>query len=154
MKKFKDLKKEVREICVKNNACKDEYKRILDSKNKKEMLQVIKDNVSWCYYNAKGLISVDMLDNYGTSLCEKLGIYYKGEVEKIKDKSTLVFLGNFKVKMLGNSTVTEMWGNSMVRKFYGNTPIEIGGNCCVVNLKTKEVFVGSELKIITKTKIR
>ncbi|MBS9774744.1 MAG: hypothetical protein KGV59_06270 [Tenacibaculum sp.] len=118
---FKKLKEIYINICKDNDACISETKRVLKSENKKELLQFVKDNAIWCRsYNA---ITIELLDAFGEDLCNELGIYYKGVKDKIKNQKDLLFLGNFKCKILDNSTVTEMLDNSTVTKMLGNSTV-------------------------------
>ncbi len=118
---FKELKEIYINICKDNDACSSETKRVHNSKNKKELLQVVKDNDVWCKNN--NAITVELLDAFGEDLCKGMGIYYKGVEKEITDKKDLLFLGNFKCEMFDNSTVTKMFDNSTVTKMWNNSTV-------------------------------
>ena len=134
MKSFKEVKEAVITSVKEYNPCKDDFKRVLESKNKKELLSILKDNAYWCFQETKS-ITIEILDMFGEKTCNELGIYYKGVEEKINNKKDLLFLGSFKCKMLNNSTVTEMLNNSTVTKMFGNSTVtEMFGNSTVAKM--------------------
>ncbi len=127
---FKELKDIYVNICKENDACKSETKRVLSAENKRELLQVVKDNAVWCKEN--NAITTDLLDAFGEDLCKEFGIYYKGVEKEINNKKDLLFLGDFRCEMLNNSTVMKMLNNSTVMKMYGNSTVtEMWGNSTV-----------------------
>ena len=123
MKTFEEIKAEILRLGTLRSACSGEFARAVNSTNIDELMQVVKDNFSWCYNN--GIATTEILDAIGESKVNEFGIYYKGEVERLKDLKGLYFCGAFKVKYLENSQVSEMWGNSQVSVMRGNSQVSV-----------------------------
>ena len=126
MKSFKYIKDFYINLCIVNNSCKDEFYRVTLSKTKKQLLKVVKDNIVWCRGN--NAVSVEILDWFGLKICNDLGIYYKGIEEKISNKQNLLFLENFKCKMLDNSQVGKMLDSSQVGEMWGSSTARLPNN--------------------------
>ena len=140
MKTFKELKKYFKDAGKRASACTSEYHRVLQSKTKSELLAVIKDNFRWCFEN--GCVSPDILDWFGQDVVENAGIYYKGVVPEIKDKTGVVLAFDAVVerlsdnavvkKMYDNAVVQEMLASSVIKEMYDNTVVgEMWGNAVV-----------------------
>ena len=98
---FNELKQDVLDRAKKCRACQPEYKRAYSSESKRELLQVIVDNLIWAY-KEKMLDTQYMIEHF-SDLFEEFGIYTTGQHE-FKDKS---------VTLLGSSSATiETWGSS------------------------------------------
>jgi hypothetical protein len=94
---------------------------------------VVKDNINWCY--GTDILSVKTLDVFGEKLCNELGIFYKGVVDRIEGREDLFFLHDFRVEMLDNSTVTKMLDNSTVTKMLDNSTVtEMWNNSTVTEM--------------------
>ena len=98
---FNELKEDVLKRAKAANACTDEYKRAYKAETKEELLQVIVDNVIWCYQN-KMLDTPYMLEHF-IDLFDQFGIYATGH-HCIENKNTI---------LIGDSSATiETWDSS------------------------------------------
>ncbi len=98
---FNELKQDVLNRAKESRACDSQYKRAYKSETKEELLQVIIDNIFWCY-RSKMLDTIYMLNNF-SELLEDFGIYATGNHE-IENKSVI---------LLGSSSATiETCGSS------------------------------------------
>ncbi len=104
--KMKELQNKIVELAKKHSACAEPLRLATEAKTESELLQVVKDNFSWCY--SRQVITPEILDEFTPELLIEFGIYHKGTLPKIENKKGLIFCGTFTVNMLGNSTVTEM----------------------------------------------
>ncbi len=143
---FKKLKNRIVESCKNNSACQDEFKRVLNSKNKSQLLTVLKDNFAWSY--PRGILNTKIFDAFGEKLCASKGIYYKNEILSIKNQNAIILCGDVIVKMLGNSTVTEMWGNSTVRTWHEITPETKGTSFCIIDYSRKKIIAGKDFELV------
>jgi len=121
MKQFKKIKEEFIEKCKDNGACQEEFKRILNSKNKKELITVIADNFNWCYFNK--VVDSEFFDSIGEKIVNSSGIYYKGEIKVIESKEIIALCGDVVIGVLKNSRVNEMRGNSRVNEMRGSSRV-------------------------------
>ena len=147
MKTFQEIKEQIITMAKKAGACEGQFKRVLNSENEQDLMRVIKGNISWCYNNLDLILMLDLFD---INLCVEFGIYHKGEIESITNKKGLIFLGDFKCKMLDNSQVSEMMGNSQVSVMRGNSQVgEMWGNSQVGemwgNSQVGEMWVNSQV---------
>ncbi|MDR2927162.1 MAG: hypothetical protein LBV41_03005 [Cytophagaceae bacterium] len=92
MFEFNELKADILQRARDADACSDEYKRAYGAETKAELLQVIVDNIAWCY-NKEMLDTPYMIDNF-SDLFEQFGIYATGHHE----------IENRSVVLLGSST--------------------------------------------------
>jgi len=123
MKTFEQIKTEILALAKQKGACAEGYNPAEKSTNIDELMKVVKDNFGWCYNNE--VVTIAILDEIGESKVNEFGIYYKGEVERLKDLKGLYFCGAFKVKYLENSQVSEMWGNSQVSVMRENSQVSV-----------------------------
>jgi len=101
---FNQLKQDVLDRAKKCQACQPEYKRAYKSESKRELLQVIVDNIVWAY-KEKMLDTQYMIDNF-SDLFEEFGIYTTG-LHEFKDKSvTLLGSSSATIETLGSSSAT------------------------------------------------
>ncbi len=121
--KFKDFKTEIIDRCKNQSACQSEFKRVLDSKNYKELIPVLTDNFWWsCNHK---IIDVELLKKVGNETLNKFDLAVNISVTK----GFLLAGGNSTVKAWDNSTV-EAWGNSTVEA-WDNSTVKAGGNSTV-----------------------
>ena len=106
MKPFKEFKEDFQKRCKDNSACSGEYRRVLESKNKAQLLKVIKDNACWCVQNK--IIDAEYLKYWTDDQLHKEGIYTSGNYS-VREGCFVAF---------DNSTV-EAWGNSTVYSYNG-----------------------------------
>ena len=104
MKTFKLFKEKFITDCKSNNACQSEFKRVLDSKNKNELLKVIFDNINWIYDEKKILTIDDLLNNFTQKQLTKVGLYikYNSVINDLKKSIVLI----------SSSPTIETWGSS------------------------------------------
>ena len=114
------------------NACSEEYIKAYNSKSWSALLQVIKDNICWCYRNnilfveiMRRLPQQVLIDNNiyvdQTQVVQRDGfaIYYNSTSEHY-DNSTSKHYGNSTSKHYGNST-SEHHNNSTSNHYYNST---------------------------------
>ena len=172
MKTFEQIKTEILALAKQKGACSGGYIPAEKSTNIDELMKVIKDNFAWCYNNE--LVTIAILDEIGEPKVNEFGIYYKGEVERLKDLKGLYLCGSVKVKYLensqvlvmwgnsqvsemwgnsqvsvmrGNSQVSEMWGNSFARSYSSNLPKETHDRYCFVDLQNNKIYIGENLTL-------
>jgi len=128
--KFSIFKSEIVKRCKDQNACKPEFKRILESGTFPDIFVVLKDNFFWAINH--GVIDVTILESV------------KGEAAEsavfVNENVTYGYLlagGNATVKAWDNATVeaggnatVEAGGNATV-KAWDNATVEAGGNATV-----------------------
>lgn len=76
---FKELKQDLLDRAKKCKVCKEEYKRAYNSESKRELLQIIVDNIYWAY-NEKMLDTQYMIEHF-SDLFGDFGIYTTGNHE-------------------------------------------------------------------------
>ena len=98
---FNELKQGVLRRAKNANACSGEYKRAYKAETKKDLLQVIVDNLVWCF-KREMLNTQYLIDNF-SELFIDFGIYTSGHHE----------LKNCGAILLGSSSATiETWDSS------------------------------------------
>ncbi|MGK3946877.1 hypothetical protein ABK046_51995, partial [Streptomyces caeruleatus] len=70
------LQNKILELAKNASACNDQFTRCENATNERELLQVVKDNFSWCY--SRKVITVEVLDLFTPELLIEFGIYHKG----------------------------------------------------------------------------
>ena len=120
--KFSIFKSEIVKRCKDQNACKPEFKRILESGTFPDIFVVLKDNFFWAINH--GVIDVTILESV------------KGEAAEsavfVNENVTYGYLlagGNATVKAWDNATV-EAGGNATVEAG-GNATVEAGDNAFI-----------------------
>ena len=131
MERFEELKKEIIERAEKADACKCEKKRLTDSKDTSELMQVIKDNFSWASRN--GLDS-DLIEKYradfnsadiycnestnnGYLICNSL-------VEEVGGNAIACVRGNATIQNVrGNATIQNVWESATIQNVWENAYI-------------------------------
>ena len=142
MKTFEEIKSDFVEKCKAASACEPEFKKLLKSNNELELLQVVTDNINWCYRQEK-IIDIEFFKQFKPEILEQAGIIISGfrEVRNLKilalGNSTVKAWDNSTVKAWGNSTV-EAWGNSTVEA-WDNSTVEAWGNSTVKALGNSTV---------------
>ncbi len=171
---FKSFKEEIINRCKNNGACQSEFKRVLESKKYSTLLEVLKENMSWCLSN--DTITIELLDRVNSDTLVKADIYFKGEHEiNVSKNSLIITLGSSSatiktwgsssatIKTLGSSSATietwdsssatiKTWGSSSATiKTWDSSSIEKenkGVYSVILDLDNKSVIVAKELKVI------
>ena len=112
--RFETFKEKLLNDAKLQDACSEQFERAENAENERDLLEVIRDNMSWCYRTAK-IITIEDLNSFGTELLNASGIYITGHHE-LKGSDIGAALGNATVKAWGNATV-EAWGNAYVLCF-------------------------------------
>ena len=111
VKTFQSIKEDVIERCKEKSACQSEFKKVVASKTLPDLLQILKNNMTWCLEPSIQLFNAAWLeDNFGTELLWSKHIYTSGihEVRLSEAKAFEIYtLGSStaNVTSLGNSTV-------------------------------------------------
>ena len=122
MANFETIKQDVKDFGHKNNACSEQYRRVINSNDIHELSNVIKDNFNWCCQFIEDFSS--LLEKYKDIFCEEK-IFINTSIEE----GFLLAWGNATVEASGNATV-EAWGNATVEA-WGNATVEASGNATV-----------------------
>ena len=141
---FKEFKKEIIERCKIAGACEEEFKKVVLSKNYKEITKILKNNFYWCCNNKifkNNILKKSDSSKYGLFENQNISFGYgivTGNCTVIATgNNTIIATGNSTVKAYGNSTVNasdnstvEATDNSTV-KAYDNSTIKSFGNSTV-----------------------
>jgi hypothetical protein len=73
---FNDVKKEILKRAKSQSACSDQYRLAANSKDEKELLDVIKNNLEWCSNN--GVIDQDLMKLFTPEIYYESGIANSG----------------------------------------------------------------------------
>jgi hypothetical protein len=104
-KTFEETKKDIISRCKERRACQSEFERILAAETKEEILQVLKDNISWCM-NFE-LFTPEYLEEwYGVEALHKMNMYTSGEHNISVDKTAVIVL------LRSSSATVETFGSS------------------------------------------
>ena len=130
-KLFNDFKTEIVKRCKENNACQQEFKRVLSSGNFEQLVKVLTDNFSWSCENK--VLDGEILESVGNEILNKYDLSVNISVKS----GYLLACGNSIVEVCGNSTV-QAWGHSTVKagdnstvKAWGHSTVEVWGNSTV-----------------------
>lgn len=99
---FAQLKKKILEKAKKNNACQSEYKKASHCRSKTKFLEIISNNICWCYYETD-TVTISDLRFYTQKELKDVGLIISGSYSVGYGK--FFALGNSTVKALDNSTV-------------------------------------------------
>jgi hypothetical protein len=148
MLEFNELKADILQRAREKDACKNQYNRALKAETKEELLQIVINNLAWCY-GKKMLDTPYMIENF-RDLFEQFGIYVTGHHE-IENRD-VVLLGNSSatIEMWDNSSATiEMWDNSSATiKTFNNSSATI--KTCNNSSATIEMLDNSSSTIETR----
>ena len=129
--KFSIFKSEIVKRCKDQNACKSEFKRILESGTFPDIFVVLKDNFAWAINH--GVIDVPILESVKGDAAESAVFVNEENVTYgyllAWDNATVNAGGNATVEAGGNATV-KAWDNATV-KAWGNATVEAEGNATV-----------------------
>ena len=105
-KTFEDIKNDLISLAEENDACSDATEELENSENIEQLLQVVKDNISWCCRNIEGCASL-LVKTFGNELLHKFNIYTSSQHSlSVTEKNTVIAL-------LGSSSATvETWDSS------------------------------------------
>ena len=124
--KFQEVKAEILRRAEQKEACKSQYSRANDAETVDDLLEVVKDNFSWCW--DRQVVDIDLLNKLGDDVLWRNGIYTSGEHHlAFSENVSLFFLGSSQatVETRESSQATvETWGSSIVR-----------------NLSTRKIYV-------------
>jgi hypothetical protein len=118
---MKDLQAKILKLAKQHEACGSEFTRAKEATTEKELLQVVKENFSWCY--SRKVITPEILDEFTPDLLIEFGIYHKGVYPKIENLKGLIFCGSVKVEMLDSSQVGEMLDSSQVGEMFDSSQV-------------------------------
>ena len=146
MKTFKLFKEKFITDCKSNNACQSEFKRVLNSKNKNELLKVIFDNINWIYDEKKILTIDDLLNNFTQKQLTKVGLYikYNSVINDLK-KSIVLISSSPTIKTWDSSSPTiETWDSSSISYLPYSNNLKIlsqKGNSCINDLINHKLYI-------------
>ncbi len=141
-KTFETFKSEFITACKNKGACEPEFKRVLLSNNFTELLQVIKDNYSWCMNNElfskediirwvdnETLISNGFYYDYTGVINGNVAYVYDGLITRVMNNATIQ-------DVRGNATIQDVWGNATIQNVRGNATIQnVWDNATIQNVR-------------------
>ena len=83
-KTFDNFKNYIIEAGKSNNACKDEFNRVLTSDNFTQLFDVIKNNFHWCFQYKKILNSEILLQYVELAYLNNEGFYVNQKINTLK----------------------------------------------------------------------
>ena len=140
MKNFKETKTEILKRAKLAGACTVEYNSAENSKNIEELIQVVKDNLRFVYYNMD--CKSEFLEEYfGIELLKQNHIYTSGKSEiSIKEGQVFIYTldsSSANVKTLGSSSANvKTLGSSSAIKM----SVE-GQNSFIRNHNERKIYV-------------
>jgi hypothetical protein len=108
MKTFEELKSEFVAKCKAASACQPEFKKLLASKNEEELLQVVYNNLEWCFNS--GVLSHEWFNSFNPEILLGSGCANTG-----KENTGFVNSGN--------------WNSGYRNSGYRNSGDRNSGNC-------------------------
>ncbi len=117
MKDFIEAQKEILELAESVDACSPQVYRAKKAKDIDELIEIVKDNISWCFNN-KMLTTQSLVETFGAELLANHFIFIEGIHEVKSDQNpTVKTLGSSQatVETLGSSQATvETWGSKPI----------------------------------------
>lgn len=159
MKDFETLKKEILRRAKDADACVNEYTRALKSETYAELMQVIKDNFSWCC--ATSVIDENIINDYKDEFnshdifCNENRdsgyLLVTGNVDRISGDCKAAIKGKAIIhNVYGNAVIKRVYGNAVIKYVYDNAVIEdVFGNAVIErvynNAVIKDVFDNAKI---------
>lgn len=122
MNRFETFKNEILKRAKDAEACKGEYKRAYMAESFSELIEVIKDNITFCIINK--VIEDDLIVEYESEF-EQEYVYCNTST----DKGLLLLLGNASVEASGNASVIAYDNTSVIA--YDNTSVTARDNASI-----------------------
>ena len=119
---FETIKRDVQDFGHQNNACVEQFRRVLNSNDIHELSNIIKDNFYWCCQSIEEFSS--LLKKHEEAFCQEK-IYLNTSIKE----GFLLASGNATVRASGNATV-RAWDNATVRA-WDNATVRAWGNATV-----------------------